>query len=564
MGKRERLSAERAEREQRREAEKQAREEQEAALTRERRGRLTGTLASLAAMAIFLVGGIFVLTHSWHERERVTGRLAGVNELSYTPAVQDSGGISPVCGCLKPPFNAWRGITFAGREAVVSRRGRSPMTEWTLSGAQAKEGIEPAPAQQRMAVEVVQMDPRDPFDPSWMVNGKLGEHGKVLSRSAFNSYMLSIINNGNLHVGLLGDVPVGAWIPLPRSEVELTAEPSPFPGTPSVPRMTEKHPPGRSMDEVRFEQGRVRGQGYPLGDFLGPNLVLWSTAPMTEVSGLPIEKEQGDKGLVTAVRLKGSTFSTRIAAVPVSRKELNEQLPYMFSAPHGGREYLFSGRPDGSEVVLRVTRPLGRQAYAQLRRRVLAHPVVHMRPVNLIRVIFPKDEARPGARLLAPIDLKSRLLNGARRRLEARRKIIRKVVPIPERDRYPPLPREAGFNIFGPLHSILFRGVHGDLLLADKPKSLSASADLRLTDVSALRNEAGEEFVPAPLSTSGDSAALQFRTVGAVSINEVPQSVTNFMDEHQKILAAISFLFGVLSAILGIYAFIRERTRQGQ
>jgi hypothetical protein len=564
MGKRERVSAEKAEKKREREAKQQARKEQEAALTRKRRRHLAGTVVWLAVIATFFVGAIFVLTHSWHKRERVTGRLAGVRELSYTPAAQDDGGISPVCGCLKPPFNAWRGITFAGREAIVSRRGRSPLTEWTISGAEAKEGIEPAPAEQRLAVEVVQMDPIGHFDPSWMVDGKLNEHGKVLTRSVFNVFMLSITTNGDLHVGLLGDVPIGAWIPLPRSEVELTADPSPFPGTPSVPRMTERHPPHRAMDEVRFEHGRIRGQGYPLGDFLGPNLVLWSTAPFTEASGWPVEKGQRRRGLVTAIRLKGSTFSTRIAAVPLTWKEFSEHLPYMLTAPNQGRDYVYSGEPDGSEVVVRVTKPLGQRAYAQLRRKVLSEPVIHMRPFNRVGLLLPSDEAQPGAKLLTPIDLKSRLLNSARRRLVARRKILHKVVRIPERDRYPPLPLEAGFNVFGPLRSILFRGVRGHLLLADQAKNLSGSADLRLTDVSALQNEVGEEFVPAPLSTSRKSATLQFRAVGAASINGIPQTVTNFMDEHQKVIATISFILAVLSAFLGIYAFTHQRAQRDQ
>lgn len=560
MGKRDRLSTEKAERQRKHEAEERLREEQKAASIRRRRRRLAGTAVLLLAMVALATASVFLLTHSWRERERLSGRLAGVREMSFTPAVQENGGVTPVCGCFKPHFNAWRGITFAAREAVISRHGNSPLTEWTISGAEAKEGIEPAPAAQRMAVEVIQMKPAGRFNPGWMVHGDLGQHGKVFARTVFNAFMLSLTTDGDLHVSLLGDVPVGAWIPLPRSEVALTADPSPFPGTNPVPRMTEKHPPDRNMDEVRYEDHKIRGQGYPLGDFLGPNVVLWSTAPLAEASGWPVEKWQGGRGLVTAVRLKGSTFSTRVAAVPVTRREFFEHVPYMLKAPHGGREYLYSGRPDDTEVVVRVTKPLGRQTYARLRHKVLAHPVVHMRPLNRIGLLFPKENAQPGARLLHPVHLGPQLLHWARKHKEARRNIVHEVVPIPERDRYPPLPSESGFNVFGPLHEILFRGVHGHLLLADQPKNLSGSADLRLDDVSGLRNQAGEEFVPAPLSTSGESAAMQFRTVGEASINGVPQTVTNFMEEHHLLLAAVGFVLTALSALLGIYAFTRERS----
>jgi hypothetical protein len=559
MSKAERVSAEKAERARKREAEQRAREKEEAAAARRRRKRIAGRAGSLLAMLGLSALTVFILTHSWHERVRLTGRLAGVREMSFTPAVQENGGVTPVCGCFKPHFNAWRGITFAAREAVISRHGRSPLTEWTISGAEAKEGIEPAPAAQRMAVEVIQMDPDGHFDPAWMAHGDLGRHGRVLSRSTFNAFMISLTTDGDLHVGLLGDVPVGAWIPLPRSEVSLTADPSPFPGTPPVPRMTETHPASRHMDEVRYEHNGVRGQGYPLGDFVGPNVVLWSSAPLAQASGRPVEKWQRGRGLVTAIRLKGSTFSTRVAAVPVTRKELVEHVPYMDAAPHGGREYLFSGRPDGTEMVVKVTKPLGREAYDRLRRKVLAHPVIHMRTFNRIGILFPKEEAQPGARLLHPTDLRSRLLNWARRQTEARRNTVHEVVPIRERDRYPPLPSEAGFNVFGPLHEILFRGVHGHLLLADKAKNLGGSADLKLDEVSGLRNQAGEEFVPAPLTTSGESASLQFSTVGEESINGVPQTVTSYMEQNQLLFAAISFVLTAVSAAIAIYAFTRGR-----
>jgi hypothetical protein len=561
MGKHERLSAEKAEREWEREARKRARENEEAAAARKRWRRWAWTAAWLLAIVVFVVAAVFALAHSWGKRERVTGRLVGVRDLSFTPSTQASGGISPVCGCLKPPFNAWRGVTFAGREAILTRRGRSPLTEWTISGAEAKEGIEPVPASQRVAVEVVQMNPAGRFDPSWMIDGELAEHGKILSRRVFNAFLLSIITNGDLHVGMLGDVPVGAWIPLPRSEVELTAEPSPFPGTRAVPRLTERHPPGRSMDRVREAHGRIRGQGYPIGDFLGPNLVLWSGAPFTEVSGWPIERGQRGAGLVTAVRLKGATFSTRVGAVPLTRREFGEHLPFMLAAPHGGREYVYSGRPDGSEIVVRVTKPLGERSYARLRQRVLAHPVIHMRPFNRIGLVLPANRTEPWHGLLAPPVLNVHSLQAGRARQRSHRNIVHEVIPIPERDRYPPLPREAGFNVFGPLHSILFRGVRGHLLLADQEKNLSGSADLRLTDVSGLRNEAGEELVPAPLSTSGDSATLQLRAVGEASINGVPQTVTSFMEEHGNVLAALSFALALLSAALGVYAFARARGR---
>ena len=222
-----------------REAKKKAREDLEAKERRRKRSRLLRVSSGAACLVGLVTLGVFVLTHSWRNRERVTGELTGSHELYFVPGAPEHGGVSPVCGCFKPHPNAWRGVTFAAREAILSRRGSSSMTEWTISGAEARERMKPVPAVQSVAAEVVQINPNGHFDPSWMAKGELAQHGHVLYRHSFNAFMFSIINNGRLHVSLLGNVPIGSWIPLPGSRVHVVANQSPFPGSPPRPQIAE-------------------------------------------------------------------------------------------------------------------------------------------------------------------------------------------------------------------------------------------------------------------------------------------------------------------------------------
>jgi len=131
-----------------------------------------------------------------------------------------------------------------------------------------------------------------------------------------------------------------------------------------------------------------------------------------------------------------------------------------------------------------------------------------------------------------------------------------KPVPVTEAQRYPPLPRYAGFNLFGPLDDVFFRGVHGHVSVADRPLDLSGSADLELGDVRGLRNVNRQQLLAAPLATSRESANLQFRAVGSVAVNGVLQ--TTVWRRHATELAVISAVVTLLSGLLAIAVSVRR------
>ena len=139
---------------------------------------------------------------------------------------------------------------------------------------------------------------------------------QILSRSSFGAYDFQLMTHQAVHIAMLGPVPVGAWIPFPGSQVTLSDEPSQFPQDPSIPSITERYPA-----TIGYDNGNgPNGQTVPLGDFLGPNIVLWSGDPVAQMPETPL-KAPTHPGVITALMISNSTFSLRVAAVPLTNRD---------------------------------------------------------------------------------------------------------------------------------------------------------------------------------------------------------------------------------------------------
>jgi hypothetical protein len=510
------------------------------------RALLRRRVVAAAALAITGLAGMLVAAFLGHdEPTKVTGRLSAVRDISFVEGTQSNGGISPVCGCENPRVDSWRGISFAGRQITLLRTGRSPWTEWVLSSADPNP-IELQGGTNALRIEAVRMRPRGAFDPRWMLRGDFSRHGQVVSRSVFSGYRLTLLTHKQLRLGLLGPVPIGAWVPFPGSEVSLNPKRSLFPQDGQVPRMVEHYP--ASIGYSKGAGKTAEPQAYPVGDFLGPDLVLWTDDATAQMPATPLRLPT-ERGIVTALIIKTGTFSARIGAVPLSNRELAARREVDIQDPSRARAGVLFGRADAGQITLTVNEPLDGAAYQALRRHVIAHPRVWLEALA-----NPYMAAPVGAPVPAPPP------SGGPPPPE----------PYREEERYPPLPMYAGFNVFGPLDSVFFRGVSGHLSVADRPVDLSGLPDLRLADVHGLRNADDQELLSAPLATSSESANLEFRAVGSVNVNGVVQ--TTFLQEHSATITgigAILTLLGTLFAALGFLGGMRlltpkaERTGRG-
>jgi hypothetical protein len=528
--------------------ERQAREER-ARLKRERekvelrkglRRRRRRTVWSCAAIvALGAATAVAATLVSQSISTKVTGRLEGLGQVAFVEGTQDFGGMSPVCGCEHPPVDAWRGITFAARAVRLNRRGGLGWTQWIISAAEP-HALTPRGTQQRLRVVAVRFDPDGKFDPRWMIMDELDNHGEILAEDSFRGAAFSLYNHHDLRLAMLGQVPVGAWVPFPGSRVTLESPRSEFFSPERKARITEHYPSSIGVRQRSDRKGlwATSSQYYPLGDFLGPNLVLWTEDPHARIYGTALSHPTR-KGVITAFLIGDSNFSTRVAAAPAERLDLTETAEYAAERPRKAREELYSRDLPGGTIAVTVEKTLGQRQYKKLQERAQADPYAW------VRIKLPPKE----------LDL-SKGRFGLPPGVVAARVVREKS----QRQRYPPLPHFAGLNVFGPLKKVSFTGVHGRFLVEDKLVDLGGSADVGLNDVKGLHDESGHQLISTPLATAAGTANLQFVAHGQVTVNGVAQATVGW--RYRDWLVAAGILLSILATSFGVFGVIRSLRKE--
>ncbi|MEA2535790.1 MAG: hypothetical protein QOF11_24, partial [Chloroflexota bacterium] len=303
----------------------------------------------------------------------VQGRLAGVREISFLEGEQPGSGISPVCGCAHPRLRAWRGVEFSGRKVTLRHTG-SPWTDWAISSAEP-DAVSLTGGLKVVRATAYRLRPNGRFDPFSLVNGHRDDSAATVDRKiGVSAETFSIVTRSTLRIGLSGAVPVGAWVPFPGSWVDLSASRSPFPGIARRPRLVEHYPSrvGFWPDRNGTPRPKER-QVYPLGDFLGPHLVLWTDDPQARIVGTRLGRPAGP-GVVTAVVVSRSVFSTRIGAAPAFPSQIAGMEHLSLAEPESFAEDIADGSGTTGSVSVTVDRPLSEDDYRSVRRRVQLNP----------------------------------------------------------------------------------------------------------------------------------------------------------------------------------------------
>jgi hypothetical protein len=378
----------------------------------------------------------------------------------------------------------------------------------------------------RMTVEEVRIRPRAEFDPRWLLSPRtLKAHGHVVKQRIIEAAFLNLVTANELHVALLGQTPVAAWIPFPGSHVAIDETPTAFPAEAGLQRLVERYP--RNIgDEARTEATTL--QRYPLGDFLGPDVVVWTDDPTAGVLGRDLERSDEAKehlsGVVTAFRITGSTYSTRIAAVPLStdaRKGLEQEAR---DDPAGARKTMFSESSDDGEIQLTVDVPVTPDEYTNMRRRLAADDTV------AVKSHWDSYEVDNATGKTTPM-----------------------TGPVVEVERYPPLPSNAGFNLFGPMLKLVLHDARGALMFGDRAVNLEAPSIVSLSGIGVLHRPSSDQSVAVPMASSGHRADLQFSTVGTVTVND--ETETSYLRRHRSGIESITLIAtvgGVALALLQV------------
>jgi hypothetical protein len=250
-----------------------------------------------------------------------------------------------------------------------------PWTQWSFSAAEP-HSVFPRGELQRLQAVAVRLRTNGRFDPRWMLRGHLSQHGEILAKTALSGRAFSLYTRHGIRLAMLGSVPVGAWVPFPGSAVTLASERSEFFADNLNSRIVERYPGTIGVHPVPNRKGlwSSEPQYFPLGDFLGPNVVVWSEDPGTRIIGTPFERPSRP-GVVTAFLIGDTNFSTRIAVAPVSLEGIEDMADFAQQNPRSAREDLYAQDVPEGVISLTVERALNEEEYADLKRRVAAQPV---------------------------------------------------------------------------------------------------------------------------------------------------------------------------------------------
>jgi hypothetical protein len=472
-----------------------------------------------------------------HEPRPVTlrGHLTEFGTTSMKFGIEPDGGISPACGCMIPPINDWRGVTFTSHAITITRRSPAPWTAYQISLAEP----EPIAAfEQGTFLQGSVIRAQVSGNPSAVALGasllKDSHNIKILTHRNVVTNIVQLMTRQPLHIALLGPVPVGAWIPLPGSSVVLSSQANVFDDETPEALLTEHY---TSREGVNAANRQAQHQGYPLGDFLGPKLVLWTTDPMASapVGGLvpPRSSPPNSEDVVTAVVIRTGDYAARVTATPVTANIYSKLLPSLRGREGAAGDYVITPPLDRGTIELSDDAPLRAYEYRHLRASVQHNP----------------DK---GVTLRSNLAFESKPIN--------------RYSPdddITEVFAYPPLPPDGGFNVFGPLSELDLSSARGAISASGREIALEAPSNVTMTDVKSLSDSrTGQQLVQVPLYTTQADANLNFTGVGQLSVDGAPETLraNNYTGTLSGIVDGIAVL-SLLIGVLGLWYAVRNDLR---
>jgi len=455
--------------------------------------------------------------------------------LAYSGSLQEDG-ISPVCGCLNEVDpNEWWGISGLARNTILERVGGGPYTKYSLFG--------PGPSEIRFAPDVFKTSARifiikhsfahEGFDPRLLFSGKLPEGYQVVTMEDVEEPFISIISKSHIHVDLLSKFPAFAMLPLEASDVSIEREVGMYADAPSRLRLTERYSSWPHKFAKRSKDYRI--EEFPSVDFVGPDIVFWTDSDNNADIVTPRKVFHGpppSAGAVIGVFITKPPFATRVAIMPLTERERDREV----AAPNP--KFTYPSLSDDGGVRLTVLNPadLARE-YSDIRDFVRRHPVEAVTEIPLSSSEIPvEDIDHPGPVLRGHVPPNSKI------RLEFR---------------YPPLPPQAGLNLFGPLKTLGVSEAVGSVSLGNSRAVPADRSIVEIGDISDINRDRGVISLPPDRN---DTMKVNFRATGDVFIDGKPLSRQLQLSSLKP--SEIGYLSGAVGSLLIAVLFgIRLRKR---
>lgn len=459
----------------------------------------------------------------------VSGVITQLGDIEFTYNKFQSEGLSPLCGCFRDVNpDEWRGITFAARYIQIERTGELPSTGYLITAALPdKTSWMPALFGLKGTLYSISLPAEEEFDPKFLLDP--GQHNyEILSKRNYESAdLLMMISNSPLRLALLGDKPIGSWIPADGSKVWIKNEPSRRLSIPTIATIEETYGPYRP--EIEGKNLRNQQMGLPLGDFLGPNIVAWMQdgSPVITTSHeveTPNIKPQNGKQVVTAFVVT-PPFSLRVAVMPLQEELIKHYVNDMKDPNHQHEFSIPMAYRDSGKVWVSVVDPEKQTAdFDEIYKRMKEGEIINTYNNPTIVSIEGK-----------------------------------RIGPIGMSFRYPPIPPNKGFNIFGTISSLKINNVTGNLIIGTRQIPIPAPSILELRGIQSLNPEADAISIPLRVESKNNNSELQIRATSEVFLNNVPLNKRSDQYGITDFAALISMIGTLASAGAALWGLRKGR-----
>jgi hypothetical protein len=369
------------------------------------------------------------------------------------------------------------------------------------------------------------------FDARLMFSGKLPDGYQVVTMEDVEEPFISIITKSHIHVDMLGKFPAFAMLPLERSDVFIEREVGMYADAPSRLRLTESYWSWPHKFAKRPIDRRI--EEFPSVDFVGPDIVFWTDSENNAdivTSQKVFHGPPPSEGAVIGVFITKPPFATRVAIMPLTERERDREV----AAPNP--KFTYPSLSDDGGVRLTVLNPADiAREYSDIRDFVRRHPVEAVTEIPLSSREIPvvdMDNPGPVLRGKVPPDTKIRL-----------------------EFRYPPIPPQAGLNVFGPLGTFGVLKAVGSVSLGNSRAVSVDQSTVEIGDISEINRDRGVISLPADRN---DTMKVNFRATGDVFIDAKP--LPRPFQLSSLTAGEIGYLLGAtLALVLAILFVVRLR-----
>ena len=409
--------------------------------------------------------------------------------------------ISPACGCARDESTNWRGISFLTRRFELSppRAAGFDAAVFTVF-APFPGSFDYLPNQFRL--KVVEYDVAMPAGSPLSI--RVSREGPPQTSS---EAIVTLVRRGDPHLYFFatrgpvtfettGPLPVGAWIPLKDSIVELSSRTDPRGLGTTTYSLVERYGPDPHVSNEDAQNTDRFEAGYPAVDFIGPVIWGWSRVPPEEA-----ESDGRDHYAVTRIE---TPYAARIVAEPSNLDEREHRV--------------YPPRRVGGSVSLTfVKTEADITAYEALRSRIANNPIDITTVQNL--QFTSSDGAVSGGPTFMTMTA-------------------------------PPAPLSDGFNAFGDIQSLAMSNADGSVMIGASRWEFRNAA-LSLARLSKFVRDGIGSSLPIQMDGDAIRSTGQFGAVGTVEINgESITTPTRKWEEFRSQMDLVALLAGLAGALI--------------